>query len=134
MSRKRFSGTARTAGEGIAMAERIDESAGRTCTYMLLQALDDVMHLFLECFMSVLNPIELFAQTTQMLANADCPQCGRKDGSASSPGRKDTGGCEWCLGRHQLLDQSKQWLQKSSVTPGRDRPRPHAVPQCAAGG
>ncbi|WP_458071290.1 hypothetical protein [Rhodanobacter sp. BL-MT-08] len=85
--------------------------------------------------MSVLNPIELFAQTTQMLANADCPQCGRKDASALAPGRKDSGGCEWCFGRHQLLDQSKHWLQRSagSAGAGNALPRPQAVVQHAAG-
>jgi predicted methyltransferase len=83
--------------------------------------------------MSVLNPIELFAQTIQMLANADCPQCGRKDGSALSPGRKDSGACEWCDGRHQVLDQAKHWLQRSGVTASKDRPRPRAVAQQAAG-
>jgi hypothetical protein len=77
-----------------------------------------------EYFMSVVNPIELFAQTAHMLANADCPQCGRKDGSALAPGRKDSGACEWCHGRHQLLDQSKQWLQRSGVSVGKDRPQP----------
>lgn len=71
--------------------------------------------------MSVLNPLDLFAQTTHMLANADCPQCGRKDASALAPGRKDSGCCEWCLGRHQLIDQSKHWLQRSAVTSGKDR-------------
>ena len=83
--------------------------------------------------MSVLNPIELFAQTIHMLANADCPQCGRKDGSALSPGRKDIGTCEWCDGRHQLLDQAKHWLQKSGVTTARDRPRHQALAQHTAG-
>lgn len=77
--------------------------------------------------MSVLNPLELFAQTTHMLANADCPQCGRKDGSALAPGRKDSGSCEWCLGRHQLLDQSKHWLQRSAITAGKDRSHPRAT-------
>lgn len=87
----------------------------------------------MECFMSVLNPIELFAQTIHMLANADCPQCRRKDGSALAPGRKESGDCEWCLGRHRLLDQSKQWLQRSGMTAERDRPRPETGPRHAAG-
>jgi hypothetical protein len=97
------------------------------------QAVVDFTLICLECCMSVLNPIELFSQTIQMLANADCPQCGRKDGSALAPGRKDSGACEWCLGRLQLLDQSKQWLQCRGMTAGKDRPRPQAVPQRAAG-
>ncbi len=71
--------------------------------------------------MSVLNPIELFAQTAGMLAHADCPQCGKKDASALAPGRKASGPCEWCLERQLLLDHVRHWLQRSGVTPATDR-------------
>jgi len=77
--------------------------------------------------MTVLNPLALYSQALDMLANADCPDCCKKDRTAKMPGRKDTGLCEWCTDRRLTIEQSRQWLQ-------RDTARAAAIVQTAGSG
>jgi len=56
--------------------------------------------------MPVLDPMALYAQALNLLANADCPVCKKKDGTALMPGRKDDGKCEWCGDRRLILEKS----------------------------
>jgi hypothetical protein len=65
--------------------------------------------------MPLIDPRTLFIEAANLLANANCPQCGKKDESAKMPGRKHSGGCRWCNQRKHTLVESRMWLEKGSV-------------------
>jgi len=62
-----------------------------------------------------INPRPLFRRTIDMLAAAECPQCGKVLGARHLDLGKPDYYCRWCKAREQAVEDYRAWQRQDAA-------------------